>query len=145
MEIRYLHEITNSILPAVGDVRIVPQLLYKAVQNGQKEEVPVGKISVVKCIKMQDHHAIYEYIDENRAEAIPYEMIETWGLLSIDAAVKWILNSFMKDIIAISEKNSSGDLSNYFTMMKDLVMLSRNVLKEAEKAKKKMAKATFTE
>ena len=134
----------KPILPALGDIRVVPFLLYKSFQNG-KEEVPIGKISIVKCVELQKHHAVYEYVGEDRAEAIPFEMIETWGLLSIDAAVKWILNSFMQDIVLISEKDQTSDISKYFNMLKDLVMLSRSVLKEAEKAKKRLEQATFKE
>ena len=63
-------------------------------------------------------------------------------MLNIDSAVKWILNSFMSDIISSTKKDSvdalsvPSSVSDYFTKLKDLVVLSREVLKEAERARK---------
>lgn len=141
MEIRYLHETMQPLLPALGDIRVIPVLKYKTQQDGQIER-PYGKIYIVKCIEIKDHHAIYEYLGENKAEAIPFEVIENWGMLNIDSAVKWILNSFMSDIISSTKKDSvdalsvPSSVSDYFTKLKDLVVLSREVLKEAERARK---------
>lgn len=147
-KIRYLHESMKPLLPAVGDIRVLPTLKYSFATPG-KNEKPVGKIHVVRCVEIKEHHAVYEYLDEDRLEAIPFEMIDTWGMLNIDAAVKWILNAFMSDLIETSKKSNSIDamsisseMSEYFNRLKDLVVLSREVLKEAERARKTLIAAS---
>ena len=148
MQIRYLHEDSKPILPAVGDIRILPTLQYTHDPTIEDPKVPIGKIQVVRCCKLLEHHAVYEFLGENDLQkAIPFELVETFGYLTIDEAIKWILNAFMADIIEESKSKSysfSGNISEYYLKLENLVKLSRQVLKEADKAKKIYEK-TITE
>ena len=144
-KLSYLHETLQPLLPAVGDVRILPTLNLNYDPSCEKSKTPVCKLDVVKCVKHLDHHAVFENVESKKQIAIPFEMAEKYGYLSIDEAMKWILNSFMETIIKQSKENVSYNLfsslkddskiSEYYEQIKDLVLLSRNVLKMAEKAK----------
>lgn len=140
MQIKYLHEENKPILPAVGDIRILPVLQYNHDPSIETPKVPTGKIRVACCRKLLEHHAVYEFLGENvPLSAIPFELVENYGYTSIDEAIKWILNSFMSDIIENSKKQKysfTDNVSEYYLKLENLVKLSRQVLKEAEKAKK---------
>ena len=148
MQIKYLHEESKPILPAVGDIRILPVLQYNHDPSVESPKTPTGKIRVARCCKLLEHHAVYEFLGENApAKAVPFEIVEDYGYTTIDAAIKWILNSYMVDIIESSKSKTysfSGDISEYYTKLEQLVKLSRQVLKEADKAKKIYEK-TITE
>lgn len=142
MQIQFLHEINKPIIPAIGDIRILPSLEYECNKSNKKQKTPIGKIKVARCCKVLEHHVVYEIIGENcPAKAIPLELAESWGVINIDEAIKWILNSFMEGIIKESTKNTLesysfvGNISEYYLNIENLVRLSRQVLKEADKAK----------
>lgn len=144
-KIRYLHEDMSPILPAVGDIRILPILNFNYDPNLEKPKIPICKLKVVKCVEHLEHHVVFKDIKTEEQIAIPLEMAVNYGYLSIDEAMKWILNSYMESIIAFSKEKTSynvfssfkdnSQISEYYERMKNLVLLSRNVLKEAEKAK----------
>ena len=149
MQIQYLHEKSKPILPAVGDIRVLPVLQYNHDPSAEAPKVPTGKIRIARCCKLLEHHAVYEFLgeDKEKAEAVPFELIEKYGYLTIDDGIKWILNSFMSDIIESSKTESRsflGNTSEYYLKLEHLVKLSRQVLKEAEKAKSVYEK-TLTE
>ena len=135
MQLKYLHQESQPLLPAIGDIRFVPSLETK---DGK---APKCKIEVTKCVKILDHHVVYEILGKDIQEAIPYELVNHFGFLSIDDCVKWILNSSMQKIIDAHSNNSetmfsnSTEISEYYVKLKDLIMLSRQALKEADKAK----------
>lgn len=136
MQTKYLYEKTNPLLPSIGDIRIVSETKYDS------KNIPSVKINVVKCVEIRNHHVVYEFLGTNYREAIPFELIESWGYLSIDSAVKNTLNAYMEKIINSTTCETSetfsvpSNLSDYFTGLKNLFVLSRQVLKEAEKARK---------
>lgn len=141
MQLKYLHQETNPILPAVEDIRFIPTLEYKHDCQVERSKTPKCQIDVAKCVEVLEHHIVYEFLGKDFRKAIPYELADKFGYLSIDDCIRWILNSFMQDIIDRHSKNSSSMFSNnseiqdYFSELKDLVLLSRQVLKEADKAK----------
>ena len=136
MEIKYLHESMAPILPAIGDVRFLPE--YNL-------DEPCCSIKAIKCVKYLEHHVVFEDLKTKENIAVPYETVERYGLLSIDEAIKHILNSYMLNIIDSTKENLSYDvfsiqngdsqISKYYGKLKDLVLLSRQALKEAEKTK----------
>ena len=139
MHVKYLHDIEKPLLPAIGDVRIIANLDFS-------KKNPNGQIRIAHCIDVSEHHAIYEILGEKEnAIAIPFEIIQNWGFESIDSAIKWILNTFLQSIIDgsknnISEYSSStlsisDSISDYYSKLENLVSLSRQLLKEAEKTK----------
>lgn len=148
MQLRYLHQETKPILPAIGDIRFLPTLQYQHDPKIEQPKTPKCQIDVAKCVEVLDHHVVYEVLGKDFQKAIPFEIVETFGYLSIDDCIRWILNSFMQDVISRHSKNSesmfssSSDISDYYIELKDLVLLSRQVLKEAEKAKSLYAKET---
>jgi len=145
-KIRYLHEDLSPILPAIGDIRILPTLNFNYDPTFEKPKTPLCKFDVVKCVKHLEHHVVFENLENKRQTAVPFEMAANHGYLSIDEAMKWILNSYMESIIKFSKENISynmfsslkdnSQIAEYYEKLKDLVLLSRNVLKEAEKAKR---------
>ena len=132
MDIKYPHEDINPILPAVGDIKIFSKLK-------NIEKIPNAKIEIGKCIELLEHSAIYEIIGKNYAISIPFEIIEKYGLSSIDEAIKTILNEYI-DYVKDENKNEYSSekttISDYYNRLKNLMLLSRQVLKEADKAKK---------
>lgn len=133
------------MLPAIGDIRIFPTLNFNYDPTCEKPKTPVCKLDVAKCVKHLEHHVVFENVESRQQIAIPFEMAVDYGYLSIDEAMKWILNSFMESIIKSSKENVSynmfsslkddSQIGEYYEKLKDLVLLSRNVLKVAEKAK----------
>lgn len=133
------------MLPAIGDVRILPTLDLNYDPSCEKPKTPICRLDVVKCVKHLEHHVVFENIESKQQIAVPYEMAVNYGYLSIDEAMKWILNSYMESIIKSSKENVSynmfsslkedSQIGEYYEKIKDLVLLSRNVLKSAEKAK----------
>lgn len=141
MQLKYLHQETNPILPAVGDIRFLPTLQYCHDPDIEKPKTPKCWINVAKCVEVLDHHVVYEILEKDLKKAIPFELANSFGYLSIDDCIRWILNSAMSDIVKRHSKNSdemfdkNSDIQNYYTELKDLVLLSRQVLKEADRAK----------
>lgn len=140
MQIKYLHELQKPMLPAVGDIRVFAELTLKK-DSIQENERPVGKIRIVRCVQILEHHAIYEFIgDKNHsAISIPFELIQDWGFQSIDSAITSMLNAYMKTIIDLSSHETSSGMfavSSYYKKMENLMILSRQLLKEADDAKK---------
>lgn len=133
----YLHEEMCPIVPGLGDVRICPTLDFKNAKCS---------IEVAKCVSILDHHVIYQFSNGSE-KAIPLEIIEKWGMTNIDSAVKWIINTYMNILIKesyLDERkycySSEEDISQYFEKIQKLMSLSRQALKEAEKAKRNLEK-----
>lgn len=147
MRIKYLHEDVNPIIPAIGDIRICYELTYSNSKFEAVDDVLVPKatISVARCVEIKEHHVVYELIGKKYCLAIPFEMLDTFGVASIDAAIVNIVNQYMTEIISNSNNNSfdfvkKSIISTYYSKLKNLVVLSRQVLKEAEKAKQILSK-----
>ena len=130
----------NPILPGIGDIRIISKLIpTKTTSKNDALMMPTPVIDIGKCIELQAHAAVYEILDKNYSIVIPFELIEKYGHSSIDEAVKNLLNEYMMSIVASDEgKYLSNRISiaDYYEKLKNLMLLSRQVLKEAEKAKK---------
>lgn len=141
MQLRYLHQDSNPILPAIGDVRFLATLEYSKDKVDEKPKSPRCEISVAKCVEIAEHHVIYEILGKNLKKAVPYEIVDSFGYLSIDDCIRHTLNSFIEDIVRRHSKDSvsmfsnNSDISEYYVDLKDLLLLSRQVLKEADKAK----------
>ena len=135
-QIKFLHDELNPIVPGIGDIRIVPELNCSSYDDSSKK--PSCSIRVAQCVSILEHHVVYEFLNDKSKKAIPLEIINSWGMSEIDEAVKWILNSYMQFILDLSDKRkySSNGLSEYFSAIQNLVLLSRSALKEANKAKK---------
>lgn len=142
-KIIYLHEEMYPIIPGLGDVKICPTL---DVLNAK------CTIEVAKCVSLLDHHVVYQFSDGTE-KVIPLEVIDKWGMSNIDNAVKWILDSYMRIIIEEDCSNerkycyssSDKDISQYFEKIQKLMSLSRQALKEAERAKRNLEKLLETE
>lgn len=140
MQIRYIHQKLKPLLPAIGDIRIVPELMFKNAKN-EADRQPEAKFHVAKCVRLEDHHVFYEFVGEDVCEAIPFEMAEKYGFLSMDLAIRWIIDSYMKYVMETEKQDSTNMfvvgncISEYFTKLQFLVGLSKQTLKEAEETK----------
>ena len=123
----------NVITPVKGDIRLVAELLYA------KDGRPYGKIHTAKCTETTDTHAIYEFIGEDKEIVVPYELTEDYGFININDAVKDVLDRFLKEkLITAKTDISKNGLTAYYDEIKNFVILSRQMLKEAEVARKRV-------
>lgn len=142
MQIRYVHQNIKPLLPALGDLRIVSELRFKSDPTIEEEKPPEVKFHIARCIELSEHHVFYEFIGEDFCEAVPYELVENYGYLSMDEAIKHTIDSYMRSAIdskisPVSSMFAVGkEISEYFVKLQNLVILSKQTLKEAEKAKR---------
>lgn len=142
MQIVYEHQETKPILPALGDVRLIAELSYDSSSILKEDRIPKTKISVVKCVEILEHHVVYEFLEEKKRLAIPFEKAEKWGFTNIDSAIRWIIDTYLNDVLKTKKNESiemfsvSNGIEEYFEKLQHLVILSKQTLKEAEKAKR---------
>jgi len=142
IQLKYYHETISPILPAVGDIRL--NYTYSPADKNRNNSKPKLVFHILCCIRLDDHHAIYEYLNESdngktKQIAIPLEMITNYGFNNTNSMIRCLMNRKLEETIKNSKKfensivSSNEDLVEYSKDLEETINLYRLALKEASR------------
>lgn len=125
IQLEYLYQLKTPLLPAIGDIR----LMYTYTEAKEKNQKPKLVFHVLECIKVCEHSATYEFLEENqngktRQIVVPFESIDNFGYSNTNNMIKDFINGLMLKMI---KSSNSSDFSTSFSPNNDFVEYSKNL------------------